>query len=44
MKREKKRQERLTKMWSESTPKERNMIRTLQKLQKEDEKKLAAAK
>jgi hypothetical protein len=42
MKREKKRQERLTKMWTESTPKERNMIRTLQKLQKEDEKKLAA--
>jgi len=39
---EKKRQEREAREWAEATPRQRAMIRTLQKLQKEDAKKLAA--
>jgi hypothetical protein len=42
LKRDAKQQERLTRMWAEASPRERKMIKTLQKLQREDEKKLAA--
>jgi hypothetical protein len=39
LKRETQRQERLARMWEEGSPRDRAMIKTLQKLQKQDAKK-----